>query len=107
MKKQSKNSMNRSGITPVECRILVLPDETDKVTPGGIMLPGAVSDRNDLAQTIGIMVAKGASAFCDWQDAPENGQKVYIAKYAGLLIKGDDGRDYRLCDDRDVAAIGD
>ncbi len=36
---------------------------------------------------------------------PKVGERVHLAKYAGILIEGEDGRHYRLCQDVDVAGV--
>ena len=38
-------------------------------------------------------------------ELPKVGDKVYFAKYAGLVIKADDKSDYRMMNDKDVTAV--
>lgn len=98
--------MNASGINPVEYKCLVLPTKVEETTAGGIVLPSQIQEQDQLAETKGILVAVGGMAFSDWSGAkPTVGQKVMIAKYAGLLCKGNDGEEYRLVNDKDIAAV--
>lgn len=98
--------LNLSGISPVEFKILVLIDETEKVTKGGIILTSDHKERADMAQVKGTLVAIGGNAFQDWSGTiPEPGDRVMIAKYAGLVAEGNDSRMYRLASDKDVAAV--
>lgn len=97
---------NLSGITPVEYKILVQIEETETVTKGGIILTADHKERADMAQVKGRLVAVGGNAFEDWRGhVPRAGDRVMIAKYAGLVADGDDGRKYRVCSDKDVAAV--
>jgi len=105
--------MNTSGIQPVEYKILILPEqaeETDetlkRAKAAGLVLVDKTTEREKMAQVKGRLVAAGGNAFEDWAGrAPKVGDAVYFAKYAGYVIKGDDGQEYRLCNDKDVSAI--
>lgn len=100
------SNLNTSGILPVEFKVLVLPEETEEKTKGGIILPGDVKTRADMAQVKALLVATGGQAFSDWKGrVPEVGERVYIAKYAGLVAEGADGKSYRIINDKDCAAI--
>lgn len=100
---------NKSGVQPIGTKVLVMPDQiADKV--GSIMLPGDTVERNSLAVTTGTVIAVGAGAFSDWANAdkerfPNAGQRVHIARYAGLMVDGTDGKQYRLCQDVDIAGL--
>lgn len=101
--------MNTSGITPLDVRVLVRPDAVaEKV--GGIFLPDSVKEQDRFAQMKATLIAAGANAWCEAKAgarfvAPEPGARVLIAKYGGILVKGDDGADYRIMNDADVTAI--
>lgn len=97
--------MNESGVYPVEYKVLIKPEVVENKTSGGLYLPDQTKDKDQMAQVKGVLVAIGGNAFEDWQAAPEIGDKVYFAKYAGYVIKGEDGEEYRLANDKDVAAI--
>jgi chaperonin GroES len=85
---------NPSGITPVFDRILILPLEVEEKTASGIIIAtNEMSEREQLANTTGEIIAVG-------EEVPEGvvsvGMKVGYAKYAGLMYRGKDGRDYRM-----------
>jgi len=85
---------NPSGITPVFDRILILPLEVEEKTASGIIIATQeTSEREQLANTTGEIIAVG-------EEVPEGvvsvGMKVGYAKYAGLMYRGKDGRDYRM-----------
>lgn len=102
--------VNKSGITPVGHRILLEPDEVQKVSAGGIVLPMEAVERDELAQCFGRVVAVGPEA---WHEATAKGlpqwakpgDRVIFGKYSGLIFPGHDGGKYRLINDRDVVAV--
>ncbi len=98
--------MNTSGLQPVEFKILIEPEEIEQRSSGGIVLIDKVTDREKMAQVRGKLISIGGNAFEDWNGrVPVVGDSVYFAKYAGYIIKGEDGKEYRLANDKDVSAI--
>lgn len=101
--------MNTSGIEPTEFNCLVQPEEIgDKI--GSIMLADETKDRHQAMATKGRLVAASPLAFTyeDWPKEarkPQIGDTVIIAKGAGVLVEGLDGKKYRLVKDKDVCAI--
>jgi|SRR6185436_1125971 len=110
---------NESGIHPCGDRVLILPDDIEKVTDGGIIIPGTVGELHQMAQSIGTFVASGPDAYLDHisktggqtttqgfsRPFAQPGERVAFAKYGGLQVTGKDGRSYRLMNDVDVTAI--
>lgn len=99
--------MNSSGIKPVEYKVLVKPIEVDRKTKGGIYLPDESYDREKFAQQEGVLVAKSEDAFTNpqWLNEPKVGDKILYDRYAGCTVKGMDGEDYRLINDKEIGAI--
>jgi co-chaperonin GroES (HSP10) len=58
--------MNTSGFEPLDLRVLVLPDDAEKKTAGGIILPDATGEREKYAMIFGTLVAVGENA---WEEA--------------------------------------
>ena len=99
-------AVNTSGLSPVEYKILIVPEEVEKVSAGGIVMAVTTTERDKMAQVKGKLIAIGGNAFEDWKGrTPKVGDSVYYAKYAGIVVKGEDGRDYRLANDKDLTAI--
>ena len=106
-------AVNASGIQPVEYKILILPElaeETDEVLrrakAAGLALVDKTTEREKMAQVKGRLVAAGGNAFEDWSgQVPQLGDTVWFAKYAGYVVKGDDGQEYRLANDKDISAV--
>jgi co-chaperonin GroES (HSP10) len=101
--------MNTSGIHPIDLKVLVKPDAVEEVSAGGIVLSvGSQTSREQMAQVEGTLIESGGSAFCEATGRkPEVGERVIIAKFAGLQSTGHDGEEYRLCNDNDIVAIVD
>ena len=96
---------NASGINPAGWRVLIRPMEITKVSKGGIILQTEeTSEREQMANTTGIVIAMGDECFQDTSRWCEVGDKVIFAKYAGLLYTGKDGVSYRLINDEDITA---
>ena len=108
------NGTNESGREPIGTKVLVATDWVDERTKSGlIQLTADLVERMSLAVTTGTLVAVGGGAFSDWPNSdkawpgvvPKVGDRVDLAKYAGILVEGADGRHYRLCQDVDIAAV--
>ena len=101
-------SENKSGIEPVEYKVLIKPDEVETKTAGGIYIPDSVKDKAKYAKDEGIVIAIGSNAFTDpdWDVKPAVGQRVLYDRYAGSNVKSRaDGEDYRLINDKEIGAI--
>ena len=68
-----KPYQNKSGIKPVEYKILILPDAVEQKTAGGIIKPEKSHEMEQWAQVKGTLVAVGGKAFIDF---PEEERKV-------------------------------
>lgn len=95
---------NDSGINPIGWRVLIKPQEVREVSQGGIILStDKGKEREQMANTTGIVIAMGDQCYAD-EPNPwcKVGDKVIFAKYAGLLYKGRDGKEYRMINDKDI-----
>lgn len=105
---------NESGIEPVGTKLLILTDSIGDTTSSGLLaLPADVAERMTLAITTGVVAAVGGACFTDWPNStqswpgnvPSVGDRVHIARYAGIIVEGKDGKRYRLIQDVDVAGF--
>ena len=97
---------NTSGIIPVEYKVLIKPEKVEDKTKGGLYLPDTTKERQQAAQTFGIFIAAGGNAFEEINPPlPQPGDRVCYAKYAGSTVKGVDGEEYQIINDKDVAGI--
>ena len=100
--------VNESGIYPVDLRVVVKPETLDEITKGGIVIPQQAREKQDMAHIKATLIAVGSQAFNEIKSRdhrPQVGSIVSIAKYAGYLIKGKDGVEYRIINDEDVVAV--
>jgi len=96
------------GLRPVEYYVLIAPEATEERTAGGIYIPQAKRETDEVATQRGRIVAQSPLAwtFAEGDDhRGKPGDVVLFGRYAGSLIEGADGKTYRLCRDKDVAAI--
>jgi len=95
---------NESGINPAGWRVLIKPLEIRETTASGIVVTtGSIRDREQLANTTGIVIAMGNDCY-ENETTPwcAVGDKVIFAKYAGLMYLGKDGQQYRIVNDKDI-----
>jgi co-chaperonin GroES (HSP10) len=98
----------KPGIRPVEYYVIVAPEKIEEKTKGGIFLPQAKQETDQIATQRGRIVAQSplAWSFADGVDhAGKVGDVVLFGRYAGSLIIGADGNEYRICRDKDIAGI--
>ncbi len=103
-------SLTSSGISPIVYNVVVKPEKVAERTTGGILIPDAVRDRDQYGEHKGVLVAISpmAFSFVEWPDdapKPQIGQRVIFVKYAGTLVQGEDGDDYRVMNDKDVLGV--
>jgi chaperonin GroES len=98
--------MNKSGIEPMEYKVLIAPKKVEEKTQGGIILVEETKNKERFATQEGVLIAVGAIAFTepDWLNVPKVGDTVMFDRYAGGLIEGKDGEDYRLLNDKEICA---
>lgn len=100
---------NTSGITPIDVRVLLLPDPVEEKTSGGIILADSIRDKQKFAAVNATLIGKGRNAFAEMGSETAGqitpGTRVIVAQYAGARVKGLDKQEYVLCNDEDVIAI--
>ena len=98
---------NKSGLKPVEYKVLILPKKVEEKTAGGIFIPDSAKTKEEFQRSEGVIVAFGPIAFTDpnWLEHPQVGDSVLYDKYAGSLVTGKDGETYRLINDKEIGAV--
>jgi len=102
-----EQDINQSGIIPTGGHLLVMPDKVEEMTAGGIYIPKTSQDKEQMAATVGTLVAVGSGAWADIDDGSPwaaVGDKVSYARYAGVSMVGQDKETYVLINDNDVLA---
>ena len=97
--------INPSKLVPLFYEVLVKPDTIDE-QHGSIFIPLKVRDRQQLAEVKSTLIAVGGNAFEGRAEPlPKIGDRVYVTRYSGFLVRGEDGEVYRICNEKDVKAI--
>lgn len=102
---------NMSGYVPTENKVLVLKKEVEKQTKGGIYLPDQTQEREKYATMEAVIVETSHLAFNyatkeEWAgNEPKPGDLVLIARHSGINVKGFDGKEYTLVNDKDIIAF--
>ena len=107
------SELNMTGKIPVQYRVLVLPDEVEEESSGGIFIPIDTQKREKAAMDQGTLIATSRRAFTGdaWEESriPQLGEKVFYDKYAGTTFlypeHGDEKKEYRLLNDQDIIAV--
>ena len=92
-------------IIPIGTRLWIETDVVEEKTEGGIFLPDSVRDQQSVAATRGKILAMGDDAFCELEEGsntPEVGDRVIMARYAGLELENEN---QRLVEDDDIVAV--
>lgn len=108
------SGQDTSGIRVVGKTVLVLMDAAAPKSSGDVILPEPIVENLSAGAESGVIVAVSPGAFLLNEDMtpwvgekPAPGDRVYIAKYAGQLVRGRDGRIYRLMDYGNIGAVYD
>lgn len=101
---------NDSGIHPMEYNVLVLPQEVENKTKGGLYLADETVEKDSFSRMEGDLVAVSPLAFNfdDWPEGarvPQVGDRVLFSKYNATEILGRDGMKYWIMKDRSIAAV--
>lgn len=105
---------NTSGLACLEFNVLVKEEEGDlqkKYKAAGLQLSDSSLERDKASATIGHIIHVSPTAFTyeDWKGQddmkPKAGDRVVYAKYAGTIINGRDGAEYRIVKDKDILAM--
>ena len=96
---------NYTGITPLLNRVLIKPMIVVNQTASGIIVSTeGMSEREQLGNTTGEVIEVGPEAFGGTSPV-KSGDKVIMAKYAGLMYVGRDGVKYRMINDDDLTGL--
>lgn len=99
----------KPGFYPVEYNVVIAPEVMETTTRSGLIIPESAKEKQDAAQVWGLLVSLSplANDFASYPEgfAPRAGDIVLYAKYGGTLVTGDDGREYRVLKDKDIALV--
>lgn len=95
---------------PIGDKVIVKVDSMQKKSAGGILLPEAHKEREDLAKEEGEVIAMGDSifgeAYDDFRKVVKVGSKIMFPRYAGKVCQEDsEGYLYRVMKDVDILCV--
>jgi co-chaperonin GroES (HSP10) len=97
--------MNSSGISVSGDRVLVLVEDLEEITEGGIIIAESALKQHGMSNVFGKLIDVGPDC---WDDRTEVyadiGDRIVFAKFGGLFITGEDGIEYRIFNDTDIIA---
>jgi len=100
----AKKKQNKTGIRPLDDRVVVEPLEAEERTAGGIVLPDSAKEKPQQ----GIVVAVGPGPMLESGDrgglSVRVGDRVFYGKYAGTEVKVD-GNEYKIMRESDLLGI--
>lgn len=99
--------VNESGIKPFGFTVLV---QIPEIKQGVVIIPDEVRQREERGQQEGVFVEAGDVAFTfeDFPDdavMPKPGDRIMFTRYPSRAIKGVDGREYFILNDKDILAM--
>jgi len=101
--------MSNPGIRPLEYKVIILPDPVEKKTAGGIILTDESLDKEQNAAVRATFVEASPLAFnydgFPKELRPKPGDRVIIARYTGATFEGEDGKQYRILNDKDIIGV--
>lgn len=98
-------STNQTKWLPCGNKILIQMDRVEEVTSGGIVIPRQKTERDEMSQMIGTVIAVGPDAWADQSHTwAKPGDRVKFAKYAGFLHEEGDTK-YRVMHDLDIVMV--
>ncbi|MEN8150166.1 MAG: co-chaperone GroES [Planctomycetota bacterium] len=95
---------NKTGIRPLDDRVVVQPLEAEEKTAGGIVLPDSAKEKPQM----GTIVAAGPGPMLENGDrgglSVTVGDRVFYGKYAGTEVKVE-GNEYKIMRESDLLGI--
>mgnify|MGYP003702707077 CR=1 FL=1 len=95
---------HKTGIRPLDDRVVVEPLEAEERTAGGIVLPDSAKDKPQM----GTIIAVGPGPMLENGDrgglSVKVGDRVFYGKYAGTEVKVE-GNEYKIMRESDLLGI--
>ena len=95
-------------ITLLLHHILIDSDKKETVSPGGIVIPDQILEKERKAVEYGTVLQVGPTAYTDYGRDPsiiKDGDKVSFNRYSGKEITDLDEKKYLIVNDSDVLCI--
>lgn len=102
--------LNSSGLVPTEFKLLLTPKPVEEKR-GSLIIPQSAIEAEKYQMTEGTIIGMSHLAFTyataeEWGDhKPKIGQRVIYARNEGVRVKGADGVEYLLINDKSILAV--
>lgn len=93
-----------SKLVPLHDNVLVKRNKSEEKTPGGLIIPGTVTEKSPFAEVLATGKGKLTDAGVLIPVGVNTGNKVLLKKNSGLDVKVD-GEDYLLVKESDILAV--
>ncbi len=101
----------KMGLIPLEYHVIVLPDPIeDSITmASGVKIlladTSETSKRRQAKQEKATLIEVSSNAFEGWDVSPSIGSRIMMNQYAGDIVVGNDGVEYRIIKDSDIKML--
>ena len=88
--------------------LLVDPDKKETVSPGGIVIPDQILEKERKAVEYGVVVQVGPTAYLDHGRDPsiiKIGDRVCLNRYPGKEVLDNDDKKYLIINDSDILCV--
>ena len=95
-------------ITLLLHHILIDPDKKETVSPGGIVIPDQILEKERKAVEYGTVVQVGPTAYLDHGRDPSIinvGDRVCLNRYSGKEVLDKDDKKYLIINDSDILCV--
>jgi chaperonin GroES len=96
--------MTNFALRPLGDRVVILPIETDPITPGGIVLPDTAQEKPTRGKVVAVGKGKTLENGSRQDMDVQRGDHVLYSKYGGTTIDLDDN-EYVILAESDLLAV--
>lgn len=93
------------NIKPLRDRVVVRQVEEQKVSSGGIVLPGSAQEKQTIGEVVAVGPGKASDSGAIVAMTVKVGDKVIFGQYSGQEVKDDKGEKLMVMREDDIIAI--
>lgn len=93
------------NIKPLRDRVVIRQVEEQKVSSGGIVLPGSAQEKQTIGEVVAVGPGKASDSGAIVAMTVKVGDKVIFGQYSGQEVKDDKGEKLMVMREDDIIAI--
>jgi chaperonin GroES len=93
------------NIKPLRDRVVIRQVEEQKVSSGGIVLPGSAQEKQTIGEVVAVGPGKASDSGAIVAMTVKVGDKVMFGQYSGQEVKDDKGEKLMVMREDDIIAI--